>query len=210
MFVFVLALLLISSQFEQTASFSQWMTTDYCDRPIKVGTLIMNEAAIESDEISLSVFRNEEQLEDNSKYSPGETLVVKINLSKNTVIETENAKFERGGCEGTRVVNKASANLLLPLGLEASNPVIIRAAWAEGHNTVKISKDFILVPDHPLRHNSEEAVKESPIDPPAVPSEENKESDKTAESILANQNKNFLRKRLEADGHVPSKFLQST
>jgi hypothetical protein len=208
MYLFLLTLVLICLQFQLSISFPQWMTTDYCDRAMKVGTLIMNEEAIQSDERSISVFRNDEQLEDNSKYSPGETLTVKISMSKNSVFETENAKFEKGGCDGTRIANKASANLLLPLGLEASNPVIIRAAWAEGHSTVKISKDFILVPDHPLRHNAEtaqEAPKESPVDPPVEANEENKEGDSSKESTLANQNKNFLRKRLQADGHTPSK-----
>lgn len=176
---------------------------------MQVGSVIMNADVLESDERVLTVFRENEQLQTNAAFFPGDMLQVKISESKNEyVYEVENAEFDGGGCEGTRIANKPIATLLLPIGQAASQPVKIRVGWAEGHSTVKVSKDFMLLP------SSLKSQKESkPVTPveEVAPKQELTHHNVTsameaAAKVFVNKQANFLRKRQQAeDAHyIPS------
>lgn len=147
--MFMRVIVLFTFFVSSVLGFSEWMTSgQLCKRSIKVGEVIMNEEIIESNQRSLIVTRNDVELQTGDIYIPGETLQVKISdPSYQYVYEvSKNAKFEKGGCGGTRVANKKIVNLIVPTSeLEYQN-IDIFAAWALGRSQVKITKTFTLVP----------------------------------------------------------------
>jgi hypothetical protein len=176
--------------------FSAWMASDYCDRELKVGNIIMNEEVRESDSRVIEVFRENKKLESNhDAFIPGEILTVRISDAGNQyvfeVTGNEEAKFVKGGCKGKRIADKPKAQLSLPTS-NTHDPVKIVAGWAEGHSTVSLTPVFILLaPDQTEAGSSssteeKEKIKET-VDSPVTESVEsvgNKKTTAVADSNL--------------------------
>eukprot|EP01031_Cornospumella_fuschlensis_P040683 gene40683-49602_t len=107
----------------------------------------MNEEVILSEDRVIEVYRGAEQLQSGAEYVSGETLTVKISdTQKEYVFEAwGGAKFTGGGCEGRRIANKPSAEIVMPTTSPEDGRVKIAAAWAPGHVAVRMSRDFVLV-----------------------------------------------------------------
>lgn len=116
-------------------SFASWMTTDFCDRPIRVEEVIMNNPVVASSERVIQVFRGETELFSNKDtYTPGEELTITITEKKRSqfVFETSpNAYFVKGGCEGRRIA-KSPAKLIMPADDAATEKVKIWAGILAG------------------------------------------------------------------------------
>lgn len=130
--------------------FAEWMTKDFCRRSMAVGEVIMNAEVTASTDRSVLVYRGDQQLQSGDFYVPGELLTVKISDTKpQYVLEVSGpatAQLTGGGCDGTRLANKAAAELALPTGADAFENVTLHVAWASSHSTVFVSPDFVLAP----------------------------------------------------------------
>lgn len=122
--------------------------TDFCERGLTVGEVIMNEAVMVSNERSVKVFRNDDQVVlSGEEYYPGEKLQVAISSIENQfIIEASGAKIYGGGCHGKRQANKGRVMLTLPEADEAGE-VRVYAGWAEGHSQVYMTEPVILKPN---------------------------------------------------------------
>lgn len=143
-----LVLLLVWIKIQFSAGFAEWMMTDFCERSLTAGEVIMNDVVIVSDERSLKVYRNDDQeMLSGDEYYPSEKLQVAISNNENQfVIETSAGKIYQGGCNGRRQANKGRVLLTLPSAAEAENVVLV-AGWAEGHSQVKLTQPFVLKPN---------------------------------------------------------------
>jgi hypothetical protein len=99
-------ILLLVSYIWYIDCFADWMTKDFCDRPLLVNEIIMNNMVVESSERLIEVFRDGIEIKSQDKYIPGEKLEIRLKEGRRKgqqVFEcSENAKFEQGGCSGTR------------------------------------------------------------------------------------------------------------
>lgn len=118
-----------------------------------VGEIIMNAEVEISDERSVQVYRGQELLANNSVYIPGEVLIVDISdKTGQYIFEQHNSDFLSGGCEGKRFLGSAKKQTKLIAPAEHSEdvdytaPVTVIVAWAMSHETVKITRPFILQP----------------------------------------------------------------
>ena len=144
-FVLLLVICIICANILYATAFADWMTKDYCDRHMEEGEIIMNEEAISSIERYIKVFRAGIELHDGSVYIPGEKLEVSLSVGKDQyVFEVHHARFSHGGCNGMRIANKPTVELLLPSAFSKTPNVQIVAGWSEGHNAVKITPTFNL------------------------------------------------------------------
>lgn len=113
----------------QCESFAAWMTKDFCDRKLVVDEVIMNQAVVLSAERQIKVFRGSTELKSEiDQYIPGEELSVTLtDMGKSQhVFETSpNARFQNGGCEGTRIAK--SPALLTVSNEKDNNPLTIVA-----------------------------------------------------------------------------------
>lgn len=105
-YVIVVLLLLVST----CDSFADWMTNDFCDRPLSTGEIIMNNMVVASKERLIVIKRDGKPLKSGDEYIPGETLEVSLTAGERNgqqVYEcSKNAKFQKGGCKGTRFAKK--------------------------------------------------------------------------------------------------------
>eukprot|EP01038_Epipyxis_sp_PR26KG_P004528 gene4528-6393_t len=139
--------------------FADWMTNSFCDRPLKLDEVIMNNDVEASNERLILVSRNEQLLKSGDEYQPGEKLTVKLSNEHNQfVFETDLGKFIGGGCNGKRTSNKDSAvaDIIMPLNNEDFGEVVsIWAGWATGHTTVHVTPVFKLNPKGYQGENNE-------------------------------------------------------
>jgi hypothetical protein len=130
--------------------FAAWFAKDYCDRPLAVDEIIMNEPVVLSPERTVVVYRGTQEVRINSQYTPGESLTVEISEHNGqTVFETiPGSSFKSGGCNGLRYGALYKATWILPAASspESRHPAIVWAGWAEGHEQVKITPVFVLSP----------------------------------------------------------------
>jgi hypothetical protein len=191
--------------------FSAWMTSDYCDRELKVGNIIMNEEVRESDSRVIEVFRENKKLESNrDTFIPGEILTVRISDAGNQYVfeisGNEEAKFAKGGCKGKRIADKPKAQLSLPTS-NTHDPVKIVAGWAEGHSTVSLTPVFILLaPDQTeasISTQEKENTKET-VDSPLAESVESMGNKKT--TAMADSNLRHGHRGIKA--HTKSESFQ--
>ena len=142
----LLTLLLLVMPFS-VYSFADWMTKDYCDRPILSGEIIMNNPAVDSNERLIIVSRDGKYLTSGDTYISGEKLDVTITQNDRKIQQvfetTKNAKFVKGGCDGTRSSKEKSILEILP---STDDIIKISAGWANGHEEVKLAPVFILNP----------------------------------------------------------------
>ena len=105
-YVSIVLLLLLSS----CDSFADWMTKDFCDRPLLEGEIIMNNMVVASSERTIVVKRDGKPLKSGDEYIVGETLEVSLTEGERhgqQVYEcSKNAKFQKGGCDGIRFAKK--------------------------------------------------------------------------------------------------------
>lgn len=143
-----LRLLLVWIKIQLSAGFADWMTSDFCDRGLAVGEVIMNEAVIVSKERTVKVYRNDDQeVKSGEEYYPGENLQIAISSIENQfVIETSGGKIYNGGCNGKRQSNKGRVLWMMPKGDKAVE-VSAYAGWAEGHSQVFMTEPVVLVPN---------------------------------------------------------------
>jgi len=115
--------------------FASWMTSEFCDRALTDGEIIMNQPAFLSDERRVQLFRSDgtEVLAD--QYVPLEMLTVRLSdTSGQFVFETSNAQFVGGGCDGHRIAKDKSF-----VQMPESGSVSIMAGWAMGHQQVQLT-----------------------------------------------------------------------
>lgn len=126
MMLFVIAILLTS--LASCDSFADWMTKDFCDRPLLAGEIIMNNMVISSSERLLVIKRDGKTLTSGDEYVPGETLEVSLTAGERNgqqVYEcSKNAKFQKGGCEGTRFAKKPIGFLDIPKDVKGAVKVV--------------------------------------------------------------------------------------
>ncbi len=145
--VIVIAFLSLVSKVD---GFAKFMTTEYCSRAIEIGSVIMGEAMIASDQHRVIVQRGSDILDSGSVYVPGEELLVTITKgARQYVFESTNGLFKEGGCYGMRISNGVTAVLQTPT-IEENNAsglsdISVVAAWANGYGTVKLSPIFTLI-----------------------------------------------------------------
>ncbi len=80
-------------------------------------------------------------------YIFGESLTVTLSNTNNQyLIETANAKIEKGGCDGRRVANKNNVIVVMPSPTSSETPVDVSiwAGWAEGHSAVSVTDVLVL------------------------------------------------------------------
>lgn len=124
-------------------SFAAWMTKDFCDRQLDEGEIIMNEAAIMTNERSIRVFREDKEVSTGSVYVPNEILTVQISDSTGQfVLEAHHAEFANGGCKKKSRVVKNHASLKMPES--GSINVTLKAGWSMGHQQVHLTPVFLL------------------------------------------------------------------
>jgi hypothetical protein len=147
--MFLLFFLCFSSLIIGSEAFASWMTSDFCDRQLKVGEVIMNEEVQLSEERHIEVFRDSQRLtSDKDSFILGEVLTVKVDNPLNQYVYevsgNSEAKFLKGGCKGKRIADKPQVILQTP---ETNNndPINIVVGWAEGHSTVSVSHTFTLL-----------------------------------------------------------------
>ena len=77
----------------------------------------MNNHVIESDEREIKVFRGDTELKTGDVYFASESLTESIDVAKNQYVyevnEDSGAKFEKGGCGGTRRADHKQAVLIM-------------------------------------------------------------------------------------------------
>jgi len=98
----------------QSQAFASWFVTDFCERKLEIGQVIMNSIVADSEERIVKVYREDRELNSGDVYIPGER--VKIHISNNQdqyVFEAKNAIFEKGKCGGVRT-DKDGGYLILP------------------------------------------------------------------------------------------------
>ena len=115
--IFFLAVILIMTV--QVKSFAEWMTKDFCDRQLILDEIIMNSKVVESKERLIVVTRvkddgTREVLNNNDNYIPGETLEITLSEGERKgqhvfELQSKNAKFTRGGCNGARSAKTKSS-----------------------------------------------------------------------------------------------------
>jgi len=142
----IISIIIIS----KTNGFAEWLANQYCDRPLIVGEIIMNQEVELSNDRKILVYRDGIELKSGSEYKLGEILTISVTeLQKKNqfMFETKNAKFESGGCDGIRSA-KEKPNLILPdkMLVDNDNIVTIVSGWAYGHETVYVTEPFILIP----------------------------------------------------------------
>jgi len=125
--------------------FAAWMTKDFCDRQLDEGEIIMNEAAILTNERQVRVFREDKELPSGAAvYVPKEILTVQISDSTGQfVLESQHAEFVGGGCKHKNRVVKNHASLKMPESGTVN--VTIKAGWSMGHQQVHLTPSFVLV-----------------------------------------------------------------
>ena len=120
------------------------MVTDYCSKPLTVGTVIMSGAAVSSSTNSLIVTRGAQILSSGSTFIPGELL--KVSLSSTILdylFETSGASFVSGSCTGQVRVANAPATLQIPS--TGSSDISIWAGWCSvNYGIVNIGISFVL------------------------------------------------------------------
>ena len=147
----ILQLLILLIMITYINGFADWLASQYCDRPLVVGEIIMNQEVELSDERKVLVYRDDIELKSGDEYILGEKLTISITELKKSnqfMFETStNAKFDGGGCDGIRS-SKAKPTLILPniMSADSDNKVTIVSGWAYGHETVYVSETFILNP----------------------------------------------------------------
>merc|ERR1711871_1813435 len=152
-FYFYLLLLLVVVV-QPINSFATWFVSDYCNRPLSPGSIIMNNEAINDNERYIQVYRDNIELHSGDSYILGETLIVKLSVNQGqSVFEVQNAKFDSGGCSGSRSASRESKLIIDDIqNNENKNNIYIKGAWATGHSTVHITSDFVLI--HPDNNNN--------------------------------------------------------
>jgi hypothetical protein len=127
--------------------FANWLTTDFCDRSLVVGEVIMNEVIVYSELRSIKVLRDGSDISSSGLYYPGEKLTVQLSdTTKQYVIETANGQIENGGCEGRRIADKNNIILVMPELDADGSEVSVWAGWADGHSQVSITEALKFVP----------------------------------------------------------------
>jgi hypothetical protein len=161
--MFLVVFLCFSSFLIGSEAFASWMTSDFCDRQLKAGEVIMNEEVQLSDDRHIEVFRDSQPLISNKDaFILGEVLTVKVSNPLNQYVYeisgNSEAKFLKGGCKGKRIADKPQVILQAP---ETNNddPVNIVIGWAEGHGTVSVSRTFTLL--SPNSKNAADAIPSS-------------------------------------------------
>jgi len=141
----IYTLLLLALFGAPASSFSAWMTKDFCDRQLDEGEIIMNEAAILTNERHVQVFREGTELvSGQAVYVPNEILTVQISDSTGQfVLESQHAEFSGGGCKHKNRVVKNHAALKMPESGTVN--VTIKAGWSMGHQQVHLTHSFVLV-----------------------------------------------------------------
>jgi hypothetical protein len=124
--------------------FAAWMMKDFCDRELVEGEIIMNEAAILTNDRFVRVFRDDKELASHSSvYVPGEILTVQLSDSTGQfVLEGQHAEFVGGGCKKKNRMNKNHAALKMPTS--GTLNVTIKAGWSMGHQQVQLTPTFVL------------------------------------------------------------------
>ena len=135
-------------------SFATWFANDYCNVPLLPGSIIMNNEAINDNERFIKVYRDNKEIHSGDSYIPGETLTVKLsNNQGQNVFEVQNAKFDSGGCSGSRSASRES-KLIIDSINNNNNDVYIKGGWATGHSTVHITSDFVLIHPENINNNN--------------------------------------------------------
>ena len=145
----VLVLLILASP---VAGFAQWMMKEFCHVDIMEGAMIMNEEAEVTADRSLFILRKVGDgkfvaLKEKDTYIRGEQLIVKLSDTEGQFVFdviTKNADFVDGGCEYGERTDKNNAVLLMPHN-EDEDAVRIQAAWALGHQKVRITSTITLL-----------------------------------------------------------------
>jgi len=147
----ILSILILLSIIICSSGFADWLASQYCDRPLVAGEVIMNQEVELSSDRTILVYRDGIEIKSGDEYILGEKLTISITELKKTnqyMFESStNAKFEGGGCDGIRSA-KTKPTLILPsiMSADSDNKVTIVSGWAYGHETVYITEPFILNP----------------------------------------------------------------
>ena len=147
----LIILILLSIHVICSNGFADWLASQYCDRPLVAGEVIMNQEVELSNDRTILVYRDGIEIKSGDEYILGEKLTISITELKKTnqyMFESStNAKFEGGGCDGIRSA-KTKPTLILPsiMSANSDNKVTIVSGWAYGHETVYITEPFILNP----------------------------------------------------------------
>lgn len=149
---FVLLLVVVLVQVLHVSGFANYMTGDSCEVPLEVGEIIMGKKVAQSEEKSVHVYRNDEEIPSGSYYSPGDKLTVKLEpapVGLQLVLELQNGlRFYGGKCNGKVRTNTFGAviNVTPEEYASAGDEVSILGAWALSYSEgVKIaSEKFIL------------------------------------------------------------------
>jgi hypothetical protein len=147
----ILIILIFLSIIICSNGFADWLASQYCDRPLVAGEVIMNQEVELSNDRTILVYRDGIEIKSGDEYILGEKLTISITELKKTnqyMFESStNAKFEGGGCDGIRSA-KTKPTLILPsiMSANSDNKVTIVSGWAYGHETVYITEPFILNP----------------------------------------------------------------
>ncbi len=155
-------LCLVYISYHSVHAFASWMTNDFCNRPLRVGEVIMN-AFCEFDN-SRKIIVTDSSLNvviaNNTYYTYGQQYTVHLDVEVGQFLFETNspATFIGGGCKSLRIASPKMAKLQIPNKEEMSaedisKPIIVSAGWALGHEAVKIPEVFVLLP--PLETNSD-------------------------------------------------------
>jgi hypothetical protein len=132
--------------------FANFMTSEFCDRRLVKGEIIMNSAVVPSDERVVIVKKliNDEEIELRSGDAFSTKDILKVYISElpsgeeaEHVFEVsgKGVGFQKGGCEGRR---SAKNGAVLEVANAQNVPLAIVGAWARGHEEVKLTPSFIL------------------------------------------------------------------
>jgi len=142
------------TRFVSVAAFAEWMMKDFCHVEIAQGAVIMNAEAEVTTERSLTILRkiggvHFVELTAKDGYVTGETLFVKLSDTAGQFVldvVSKNAEFVDGGCPEAQRINMDNAPIVMPHGEFEGEDVRIQAAWALGHQKVRITPTVLLRP----------------------------------------------------------------
>jgi hypothetical protein len=124
----LLILNLFSARFVEC--FAKWFTNDeFCGRELAEGEIIMNEPAIISNERRIIAIKDNMQLMSGDYVDIGDTVQITLSdLNHQYVYEvspSSMAKFENGGCSGSRIAGTKNAKLVIQGGETQSDKTFI-------------------------------------------------------------------------------------
>ena len=134
----IITIFVFINQIKFITSFARNLITDYCDRKLEIGVVMMGKQVEEAFDKNITVFRNNIQLQSGDVFYNSDELIINMDpKSFQMVLEVQgNAKFSKGYCKNkVRTVDSGGAALVVGSNNEIENKLEIKGAFAFSYST---------------------------------------------------------------------------